>query len=67
MMNRKTGIGSGEITKILAPVIWYEYKGDEICWDGENYISLLSGGAFKSLEEIDDFWESFTKAVSQNP
>lgn len=22
------------ITKILNGVIWYDYKGDEICWNG---------------------------------
>lgn len=47
------------ITCILAPVIWYDYKGDEVCWNGKEYVSLLSEGGFDSLEELDEFWEDY--------
>lgn len=47
------------ITQIIPPVIWYNYKGDEICWNGKQYISLLCEGEFNSLEEMDEFWISY--------
>lgn len=48
------------ITLILEPVIWYIYnESDEICWDGKQYTSLLSGGSFDTLEELDNFWKDF--------
>jgi hypothetical protein len=50
------------ITLILPPVIWYEYKGDEICWNGKKYISLCCEGEFSTLEEMDDFWEWWWKS-----
>lgn len=50
------------ITKIATNVIWYEYKGDEICWTGEHYTSISCGGSFKTLEEMDKFWEDYAKA-----
>lgn len=50
------------ITYIGCGVIWFEYKGDEICWDGKKYISLLSERTFSSLEEMDEFWEDYAKA-----
>lgn len=50
------------ITDICNNLIWYQYKGDEVAWDGEHYISLLSGGSFTSLEELDDFWNSYDAA-----
>lgn len=46
------------ITLILPPVIWYEYKGDEICWNGTKYYSMLSHGYFDTLKDMDAFWES---------
>lgn len=52
------------ITLILPPVIWYEYKGDEVCWDGKQYISLLFEGGFDSLEELDEFWEKFAREMN---
>lgn len=51
------------ITCILAPVIWYDYKGDEICWNGEQYVSLGCEGGFNSLELLDEFWEDYFKAM----
>lgn len=39
--------------------IWYEYKGDEIAWTGSVYYSLLSGGSFMTLQEMDDFWSNY--------
>jgi hypothetical protein len=47
------------ITQISRGVIWYTYKGDEICWNGKKYISLLCEGEFSSLEELDKFWEDY--------
>ena len=49
------------ITKIIPPVIWFEYKGDEVCWNGEGYTSLTCGGTFQSLEDMDNFWYSYYK------
>lgn len=53
------------ITQILEPVIWYEYKGDEICWNGELYISVGCGGGFPSIEEMDSFWEDYFKEMTK--
>lgn len=47
------------ITKIIPPVIWYEYKGDEICWNGNGYTSLTCGGNFPTLEDMDRFWKAY--------
>ena len=47
------------ITMILNGVIWYTYKGDEICWNGKKYISLICEGEFDSLEEMDQFWNEY--------
>ena len=49
------------ITMIFDNKIWYEYKGDEIAWTGSVYYSLLSGGSFMTLKEMDDFWKRFEK------
>ena len=49
----------GEIVKIIEPVIWFQYKGDEVCWTGEGYTSISVGGTFQSLEEMDFFWERY--------
>jgi hypothetical protein len=54
------------ITLILEPVIWFDYKGDEICWNGNKFISLLCEGEFDSLEEMDKFWEDYWNAVIQS-
>ena len=53
------------ITNIGKNVIWSEYKGDEIAWNGEKYISLLSEGSFDTLEDIDKFWEDYFQALNQ--
>lgn len=53
------------ITQICDSVIWYTYKGDEIAWDGKQYISLLSEGCFDTLEDLDKFWEDFTNSYNQ--
>lgn len=50
------------VTQIIPPVIWYSYKGDEICWTGEHYTSLTCGGSFKTLEDMDKFWEEYFEA-----
>lgn len=55
------------ITLILEPVIWYTYKGDEICWNGYEYISLCTEGGFYSLEAMDRFWEEYLKEMSLKP
>jgi hypothetical protein len=52
------------ITMIKPPVIWYQYKGDEICWDGTMYHSIMVG-SFKTLEEMDKFWDAFSKAYQK--
>lgn len=44
-------------------LIWYEYKSDEIAWDGKKYLSLLCDGAFDTLEEVDEFWEEYWKVI----
>lgn len=49
------------ITQIFDGLIWYDYKGDEITWTGSVYYSLLSGGSFMTLQEMDDFWKQFEK------
>ena len=54
----------GKISHIKPPLIWYSCKGDEIAWDGEHYLSLLSEGYFSSLEEMDKFWDDYFDAVS---
>ena len=51
------------ITQICNGNIWYEYKGDEICWNGKKYISLLCEGEFDSLEEMDQFWEDYANSM----
>ena len=53
------------ITFIGSNVIWYSYKGDEICWNGKQYISLLSEGCFDTLGDLDEFWSSYFKAMSE--
>jgi hypothetical protein len=47
------------ITHIANGLIWYEYGGDEIAWNGEVYLSICSGGVFASLQEMDKFLESY--------
>lgn len=49
------------ITLIQEPVIWFSYNGDEVCWNGTDYISLLSGGAFSSLDDVDEFWKDYER------
>ena len=49
------------ITMIFNDMVWYEYKGDEIAWTGSTYYSLLSGGYFMTLQEMDEFWKQFEK------
>ena len=51
----------GRITQIIKPVIWYEYKGDEICWNGKKFVSLLCEGEFDSLNDMDVFWEEYDR------
>lgn len=53
------------ITEIVNNLIWFMYNGDEICWDGSGYLSILSGGKFSSLEELDGFWEDYFNAVKE--
>jgi hypothetical protein len=47
------------ITEIGNNVIWYEYKGDEIAWNGEKYLSMGCCGSFDTLEDMDNFWEDY--------
>lgn len=51
------------ITLIINNVIWYLYKGDEICWNGKKYISLLCEGEFDTLLDMDKFWDSYFEAI----
>lgn len=53
------------ITQIINNVIWYEYKGDEICWNGHMYTSLCCEGSFKTLKEMDDFWCEFARMYNK--
>lgn len=54
----------GTITEIDLKngVIWYAYKGDEIAWNGTCYLSKCSLGTFKTLDDMDNFWENYFKA-----
>ena len=54
------------ITYIGKNVIWSEYKGDEIAWNGKQYVSLLSEGYFDTLEDVDKFWEDYFQAMRTN-
>jgi hypothetical protein len=47
------------ITKIYNNLIWFEYKDDEVAWDGKKYLSICSCGEFDSLEDLDLFWEDY--------
>lgn len=51
------------ITQITNDLIWYEYNGDEIAWNGSQYISLLTCGEFDTLEQMDEFWEDYWKSL----
>lgn len=51
---------------IFSDMIWYEYKGDEIAWTGSVYYSLLTGGSFMTLEEMDEFWKQFEENFYDN-
>jgi len=53
------------IGHMTEPLIWYKYKGDEIAWDGNKYLSLCSEGSFSSLDEMDKFWNDYFDAVSR--
>ncbi len=50
------------VTQIIPPVVWYSYNDDEICWNGEHYISLVCGGFFKTIEDMDKFWKEYEEA-----
>ncbi len=52
------------ITLISEPVIWFEYKGDEVCWNGKKYMSLCCMGLFDSLEDMDRFWKDYFNEMS---
>ena len=55
--------------------VWLWYKGDEVLWcwtwhqphkylsNGQPYcwVSLISEGGFKSLKDMDEFWEEFDR------
>lgn len=47
------------ITEIGNSVIWYEHDGDEIAWNGKQYLSMGCQGAFDTLEDLDKFWEEY--------
>ena len=40
-------------------LIWYEYNGDEIAWDGHQYLSICAESAFNTIEEIDKFLKDY--------
>lgn len=54
------------IIDINNEVIWFSYKGDEICWNGKKYVSLLCEGEFDSLEEMDGFWVDYFNALRES-
>jgi hypothetical protein len=54
------------ITSILNNMIWFEYKGDEVAWNGEKYLSLGFEGYFDTLEQLDKFWEDYFKALGKS-
>jgi len=45
----------------LNGLIWYEYKGDEIAWNGKQYLSIGADGAFDTLEQMDKFWDDYER------
>jgi len=55
------------ITCILNDLIWYDYKGDEIAWNGKQYISLCCEGVFDTLGEMDRFWEDYFHDLVARP
>jgi hypothetical protein len=54
---------SGKITQISDKLIWYEYKGDEIAWTGDHYLSIGCLDEFPTLEAMDEFWEEYYTAL----
>lgn len=53
--------------------IEFPYKGDLVCWIypwrkhlmNGRFVSILSEGSFKSLKEIDGFWDSYNKTMAE--
>jgi hypothetical protein len=54
------------ITEIFPPVIWWEHNGDEVCWNGKYYVSLMFNGYFDTLEELDIFWKEYEEACKKD-
>lgn len=56
------------ITNIVPDMglIFYEYKGDEIAWNGEAYYSILTCSFFASLDEMDNFWDDYKRDVESS-
>ncbi|MFZ2992586.1 MAG: hypothetical protein WA061_02610 [Microgenomates group bacterium] len=53
------------ITLIQNGLIWYDYKGDEIAWNGKQYFSVCADGGFDTIEEMDKFWEDYFSSNSK--
>ena len=53
------------ITRIYNGLVWFEYKGDEITWNGKKYLSLSCCGEFDSLEDMDAFWEDYSNSMRE--
>jgi len=57
--------------KICKSGIWFDYHGDEVLWkfpwherhNKNRYVSLCCDGEFKSLKDIDIFWEKYFKEI----
>jgi hypothetical protein len=53
--------------------IWFDYKGDEVCWmfpwkrnhKNKKYLSVLFECEYSSLKEMDDAWEDYSKAEQE--
>lgn len=54
------------ITLIYNDVIWFEYKGDEVAWNGKQYISICTCGGYDTLEDLDKFWDDYWKVSMEN-
>jgi hypothetical protein len=57
--------GDYMITRIYNDAIWYTYKDDEITWNGTHYLSLSCCGEFKTLQDLDYFWDSYNNVQGQ--
>jgi hypothetical protein len=45
----------------------FAYKGDEVIWNWrkKEWLSIDCGGGFKTLDEIDRFWQEYYEHISR--